>query len=408
MNLLTRPTYLDAVRPFVDQPIIKVLTGLRRCGKSSLLQLVAQDLIQRGVPETSILRLDFESMELSALTTAAALHTHIADWLPQHGRGYILLDEIQEVDGWEKAINSLHATKDVDIYLTGSNSRLLSSELATYIAGRYVAIEVSTLSFAEYLAFTSNNSQASTDDIGAQFEQYLHRGGFPGLVGFQLDDSHHYRAVRDIYESALLQDAIGRRQLRNADMVKRVASFALDNVGSPFSARSVSIFLKSQQRSVAIETVLTYLDALCEAFVLTKVPRYDLRGKALLTINEKYYAGDHALVHAVLGYNDTRLPGVLENIVAAELRRRGYTLAVGKLGDQEVDFVATNGDDRLYVQVTTSLTDLATRQRELAPLLAIPDSYPKIVLSLDRLAGGNTDGVKHLWLPAWLLDGAKS
>ena len=398
MDLFPRPAYLAAIRPFIDQPVIKVITGMRRCGKSSLLQLVARELGQRGVPQDAIIQLNFEDFTLNELTSAPALHQYVIAHLPAEGRGYVLFDEIQEVDGWEKVVNSLQATCDVDLYLTGSNSRLLSSELATYIAGRYVAIKAHTLSFAEYSALDDTAA-----GMAALFDQYQRRGGFPGLIGSRLDDRQHYQAVKDIYESALLQDAVARRNLRNVDMVRRVAAFAIDNVGSPFSARSVSQFLKSQRRTLSVETVLSYLDALCEAFVLIKVPRLDLRGKALLTVNEKYYAGDHALIHATLGYNDARLPGVLENVVAMELLRRGYDLSIGKWGDQEVDFVADSGADRLYVQVTTSLNaNPVTRDRELAPLLAIPDSYPKIVLSLDQHAGGNIQGVRHLWLPAWL------
>jgi len=405
VSLVPRPTYLEAVRPLIDQPVIKVLTGMRRSGKSSLMQLLAQDLRQRGVPEGSVLHLDFENLELSSLVTPQALNHFVLDWLPSQGRGYILLDEVQEVAGWEKVVNSLQASRDVDLYITGSNSRMLSSELATYIAGRYASTQVHTLSFSEYITFTQARDEGfGAVDLAVQFDRYLRRGGFPGLTGLQTDDVQHYRAVRDIYESALLRDAIARRGLRNVDMVKRVAAFALDNVGNPFSARSVVAFFKSQRRTVAPDTVLGYLDALCEAFVLTRVPRYDLRGKTLLTINEKYYAGDHALVHAVLGYSDTRLPGVLENIVAAELQRRGYDIAIGRLGEREIDFVATKGNDRLYVQVTASLSGSeSTRERELAPLLAIRDAHPKLVLSLDRQAGGNTKGVQHLWLPAWLL-----
>lgn len=404
MSLIERPAYLAAVRPFMDQPVIKVLTGLRRSGKSSLLELIAADLRRRGAADDRIVHLDFEAMELSGLATAEALHAHLADTIDGTGRCYLLLDEIQEVEHWEKVVNSWHATKDVDLYLTGSNSRLLSSELATYIAGRYVSVEVSTLSFAEHLAFAEQAGQ-DISDVAAQFDRYQRRGGFPGLFAAPLSETQHHRAVADIYASALVQDAVSRRNVRNVDMLKRVAAFALDNVGNPFSARSVSAFFKSQRRSVDPETVLNYLDTLTEAFVFTKVPRFDLRGRTLLSVNEKYYAADHALIHAVLGYADSRLPGVLENIVAAELRRRGYELTVGKLDDKEVDFVATQGSDRLYVQVTTSLTASdQTRQRELAPLRAINDAYPKLVLSLDRQAGGTDDGIRHLWLPQWLLD----
>jgi predicted AAA+ superfamily ATPase len=248
-------------------------------------------------------------------------------------------------------------------------------------------------------------TRAAGQPTAEQFSAYLRRGGFPGLYSTTYDDTQVDQAVTDIYNSALIQDVINRRQIRNVDMLRRVAAFALENVGSPFSARSVADYFKSQRRGVDPETVLNYLEALCESFVLVKVPRYDLQGKKLLTTNEKYYAGDHALIHAILGYQDRHLPGILENIVQAQLRLRGYQTTVGKAGDKEVDFVATRGDERLYVQVTTSLTASDTTQaRELAPLLAIRDSFPKIVLSLDSHAGGTHHGIRHLWLPQWLLD----
>jgi len=410
VTLIPRPAYTDRLAPFIGQPIIKVLTGLRRCGKSSLLRLTADRLLAEGVAPNHIVRLDFESLDSAPLAEASALNAWILAQMAEPGRYYVFLDEIQEVDHWEKAVNSLFATReDIDLYLTGSNSRLLSSELATYIAGRYVAIPVSTLSFSEHLAFVARldaqaDGPAPQRSVAEQFDTYLRRGGFPGLYATSYDDQQIGQAVTDIYNSALIQDTIRRRGIRNVDMLRRIAAFALENVGSPFSARSVADYFKSQRRSVDSETVLNYLDALCEAYVLVRVPRWDLRGKKLLTVAEKYYAGDHGLINAVLGYEDRRLPGVLENVVGAELRSRGYQTAVGKVGDQEVDFVATRGNERLYVQVTTSLTaSEQTQARELAPLLAIRDAYPKIVLSLDSHAAGTYDGVRHLWLPQWLL-----
>ncbi len=404
--LIPRTAYMDRLSPFVGQHIIKVLTGLRRSGKSSLLQLVADQLRTDGVSPTHILYLNFESLENAALSNAQALHDHVTASMAEPGRYYVFLDEIQEVKDWQKAVNSLFANyDDIDLYLTGSNSRLLSSELATYIAGRYVTIPVSTLSFAEHMLFEEAiNGRASPPDTASQFNTYLRRGGFPGLYSTSYDNAQIDQAVTDIYNSALIQDTIHRRQIRNVDMLRRIATFALENVGNPFSARSVADFFKSQRRKVAPDTVMSYLDALCDSFILVKVPRYDVQGKKLLTTNEKYYAGDHSLIHAVLGYQDRHLPGVLENIVGAELRARGYHTAVGKLGPQEVDFVATNGNERLYIQVTTSLiASEATRARELAPLLAIHDAHPKFVLSLDRTAGGDEAGIRHAWLPEWLL-----
>lgn len=404
MRPILRPSYLAAVEPYVDQPFVKVLTGLRRSGKSTLLALIAQRLEERGVRPDHVLRFDFEALDLLPLTGAEALNAHVTGLLVDTERYYLLLDEIQEVDGWEKVVNSLIATRNVDIYVTGSNSRLLSSELATYIAGRYVTIEVSTLSFAEHVAFVTQFDPQSAASTADHFDDYLRRGGFPGLYAGSFTDAQLYQVVEDIYASALIRDTISRRNIRNVDMLQRVATFALDNVGNPFSARSVVDFFKSQRRKVDTETVLSYLDAMTESFVLTRIPRYDIAGRKLLTVNEKYYAGDHSLIHAMLGYSDRHLPGVLENIVQAELRRRGNRVVVGKADGREVDFIAERGDDRTYVQVTTTMTSDRTRERELAPLLAIRDSHPKIVLSLDRHAGGNEAGIKHRYLPDWLLD----
>ncbi|MCL2490213.1 MAG: ATP-binding protein [Propionibacteriaceae bacterium] len=403
--LIPRPDYIDRIAPFVGQHIIKVLTGLRRCGKSSLLRLVADRLLAEGTPTSHVIYVNFELLESAPLTEATALSQWVTDQMTEPGPYFVFFDEVQEVDHWEKSVNSLFAAFDnIDIYLTGSNSRLLSSELATYIAGRYVTIPVATLSFSEHLAFAQQTGTGAAS-LADQFDTYRRRGGFPGLYATSYADIQIDQAVADIYNSALIQDTIRRREIRNVDMLRRIANFTLDNIGSPFSARSLSNYFKSQRRPIDPETVLNYLDALCESFILVKVPRYDLQGKKLLTVAEKYYAGDHGLVNALLGHNDRHLPGILENIVGAELRLRGYQTTVGKLGTQEVDFVATKGTERLYVQVTSSLTASdETRQRELAPLLAIRDAYPKIVVSLDAHAAGSYDGIRHIWLPHWLLD----
>jgi predicted AAA+ superfamily ATPase len=281
---------------------------------------------------------------------------------------------------------------------------LLSSELATYIAGRYISIEVSTLSFAEHLAFAQAANPAGGTDIGEEFDRYLRRGGFPGLFAANLSEDQHARAVSDIYASALIRDTITRRSIRNVDLLERVALFALENVGRPFSARSVSRFIKAESRNASVETVVGYLGALSDAFVLNRCRSYDIRGKALMKVHEKYFAGDHGLVWALHGYQDRLLPGVLENIVWAELRRRGYQVRVGKDGTQAVDFVADKAGERLYIQVTTTLAGSeAQRQREVSPLTAIADAYPKVVVSLDRFAGGNDNGVRHYYLPEFLL-----
>jgi uncharacterized protein len=405
MDLVPRPLYLDRIEPFIDAPVVKVLTGLRRSGKSRLLELVAQRLRDRGIPDERIVHLNFDSFEWASIASAQALHDHLAKVLPAEGRVYVLLDEIQEVSEWERLVNSLVAEGRTDLYLTGSNSRLLSGELATYIAGRYVSIEVWPLSFGEYLAFGAAYSQRDTGRIGEEFERFLRYGGFPGIHVVSLEEADARSIVTDIYRSTLVRDVLTRHAIRDADMFERVAAFAIDNVGNPFSARRVADFMKSQRRSIRHETVLNYLAALAEAFVISRVPRYDIRRRALLATDEKqHYVGDHGIVPALFGYSDQRLPGILDNIVWLELRRRGYEVTVGKVGATEVDFVARRREDTVYVQVATTIAASAeTRRREYAPLEAIADNYPKYVLSLDPLAGDRSGGIHHLKIPDFLL-----
>lgn len=404
VDLVERPLYLDRIEPFIDAPVVKVLTGLRRTGKSRLLQLVAGRLRERGVPDERIVHLNFDLLEWASIASAQALHTHLMGVLPSEGRVYVLLDEIQEVAGWERLVNSLLAGGRTDLFITGSNSRLLSGELATYIAGRYVSIEVWPLSFGEYLRFDAAYSLRQDGRAGGDFLRFLRYGGFPGVHVVPLGEADARSMVTDIYRSTLVHDVLARHSVRDVDMFERVAAFAIDNVGNPFSARRVADFMKSQRRSVRHETVLNYLAALAEAFVISRVPRYDLRGRALLATDEKHYVGDHGVVHALFGSSDGRLPGVLENIVWLELRRRGYEVAVGKVGATEVDFVARRQEETIYVQVAATVVASAeTRRREYAPLEAIADNYPKYVLSLDPTAGDRSGGIHHLRIPDFLL-----
>lgn len=406
MSLVDRPLYLDRIEAFIDSPVVKILAGLRRSGKSRLLELTAGRIRDRGVPAERVLHLNFDSLEWSHLRSAQALDSYISATLPADGRVYVLLDEIQEVEEWERLVNSLVAGGRADLYITGSNSRLLSGELATYIAGRYVSIDVWPLSFREYLDFTAAYSDRDTSRTDEEFARFLRLGGFPGAHIVPFEEADARALVTDIYRSTLVRDVLTRHAIRDVDVFERVAAFALDNVGNPFSARRVADYLKSQRRAIRHETVLNYLSALAEAFVIARVSRYDVRGRALLATDEKHYAGDHGLVHALFGYSDRRLPGVLENIVWAELRRRGYEVTIGKVGAIEVDFVATRRDERLYVQVATTIAASSeTRRREYASLEAIADNYPKYVLTLDPLAGDRTGGIHHLRISDFLLAG---
>jgi predicted AAA+ superfamily ATPase len=403
-TLIDRPLYMAWIASHIDTPMAKVLTGMRRSGKSALLDLTAQALRQRGVPDERILQLNFDSLDLADLTEAAAVDRRIHEAVPADGTCYVLLDEVQEVAQWERLVNSLMAEGRFDIYLTGSNANLLSTELATYIAGRYVALEVSTLSFAEHLTFSRSYSDRDVDDTNAEFTRYVRRGGFPGLHRTRYEERETWQAVGDIYTSTLIKDALTRHRIRNPDLLQRVAVFALDNVGSPFSVNSITRFMRAQQRPTNHQTVADYMAALSETYLVTKVSRYDLRGKAVLAFGEKYYVGDHGFVSAVLGYDDGRLPGLLENIVWAELRRRGYTVHIGKEGEQEVDLVGERYGERMYVQVATTALDPATRERERRPLLALRDSFPKYIVTLDTWGGTDDAGIRYRRIPDFLLD----
>ena len=404
MSYIARPRYMDRIEGFLDKPgVAKVLTGMRRSGKSVLLQMIRDRLVDRGAHPEQILYLNFDVMANMDLRSARVLDDHIRQNVPETGPYYVLFDEIQEVDQWEHVVNSLISQGRADIYLTGSNSRLLSSELATYIAGRYISFEVSTLGFSEYVAFCHETGMGGMD-TESQFQSFLMRGGFPGLFAGNYSDEQARQIVTDIYGSTLIRDVLTRRGIRSTETFERIASFALDNVGNPFSARRVSDFLKSERKTISHQTVADYLDAMTEAYLLYRVRRFDLQGKAHLASSEKYYAGDHGLINALLGYSVVRLPGLLENVVQAELRRRGFNVSVGKLGDREVDFIATRRGERIYIQVSASILDPQTREREYAPLLAIMNSFPKYVLSLDSLAAGNVEGVHHRNLRDFLLD----
>jgi len=400
--LIDRPFYMSQLDGFIGAPLAKVLTGIRRGGKSTLLRLLRERLIAGGIDPARIVLLQFDAMQNDELRTAQALHDYLTGRAPADGPYCVLLDEVQEVDGWERVVNSLIAQGGVDVYVTGSNSRLLAGDLATYIAGRYVSFEVAPLSFSEFVTFARETSQGP-DGTRHQFERYLVRGGFPGLFAADFSDEDAARVIADIWTSVVVRDVLTHNSIRSPELFERVARFALDNVGSPFSARRVAAFLKAEAKPLSHQTVADYIQAMTNAYLLRRTPRYDLRGKAYLSSTEKFYAGDHGLVNALLGYDPSRIPGLLENIVQSELRLRGYDLSVGKMGDQEVDFVAQRKGERLYIQVATSALDPATLQRELAPLLAIKDSHPKYVLTLDTLAGGNTQGVKSMYLPDFLL-----
>jgi predicted AAA+ superfamily ATPase len=400
--MILRPSYIKVLKSFIDKPQIKILTGIRRSGKSTVLQLLRQELLEIGVKEQQIIAINLESFAYADLLEAKQLYRYVSERLIGGQRYYLLLDEIQEVVNWEKLVNSLQVDFDVDIYLTGSNSHLLSSELATYLAGRYVEIPVYTLSFREFLDFRKHYhpDEKTTSDL---FLTYLRKGGFPVIHTVSYSEEASHRVIYDIYSSVILRDTLQRYKIRDVELLERVVKYAIDNIGNTFSGKNVADYFKSQQRKIDINTVYNYLHALEGAFILHRVPRYDLKGKEILKTQEKFYVSDVSLIYATLGIRDRMISGVLENLVFLELRRRGYQVFVGKYGATEIDFVAEKNNQRIYIQVAYRIENEQTIQREFGNLLAIPDQYPKYVVTMDPFWKDTINGVRHLYISEFLL-----
>ena len=399
--MFDRPLYVDRIMAFVDAPFIKILTGVRRCGKSTILKLIMKRLVEeRGIAPEQIVSYRFDSMEYDGYS-AREIYALLKGALAPQRRTYLFLDEVQEIEGWEKMVNSLATDFDVDIYLTGCNSRMMSSEIATYLTGRYVAFRIYTLSFGEYLFFKSH--YAEVGDPKQELAEYVRLGGFPGTHLQAYSQDEVYTIVRDIYNSTVFSDIVRRNQIKKVDQLERVVKYVFNNVGNTFSASSISAYLKSERRSLDNETIYSYLDKLESAYLLHRCSRYDLRGKAILKTQEKFYLADVALRYSVLGYNEDSVAASLENVVYLELLRRGYEVYIGKTPDGEVDFVATRQGEKLYVQVTQEITSEKTEKREYERLLEIHDNYPKYVLLTNDFAGGNHEGIQTMHVADFLL-----
>lgn len=399
--MILRPTYINKIVPFIDKPQIKVIMGIRRSGKSVVLQLIKEELIKRKVTEQQIININFESFNYSDLTQARNLYEYVKNKIIDKQKYYLLLDEIQEVAMWEKAINSFMVDFNVDIYITGSNSHLLSSELSTYLAGRYVEIPVYTLSYLEFLEF--RNHYFNDNDSANLFVHYLRFGGFPVIHTNNYTVENAYKVVYDIYSSIILRDTIQRYKIREVELLERVIKYAFDNIGKTFSGKNITDYFKSQHRKVDINTIYNYLRALEGAFILYRVSRYDIKGKEILKTQEKFYISDVSIIYALMGYRDRMISEILENIVFLELKRRGYNIYVGKLDNVEIDFVAEKQNERIYVQVAYKLESEQTIKREFGNLLAINDQYPKYVVTMDEFWKDSIDGVKHLYITDFLV-----
>ena len=399
--MINRPIYVDKIMAYTDTPFVKILTGIRRCGKSTILKMLIDEMKKRGVHDEQILHYNFDSLEYEDIKMAKDLFAYLKQHLFSSGKTYLFLDEIQEVKSWEKVVNSLIADYDVDIYVTGSNSRMMSSEISTYLTGRYISFRIYTLSFAEYLIF--RKKYAEVLDTHAELANYLRLGGFPAVHLQNHTSDEVYTIVRDIYNSTIFTDIVRRNQIRKVDQLERIVKFTFDNVGRTFSAASISKYLKSEKRAIDNETVYNYLSKLENAYILHRCSRFDVQGKEILKTQEKFYLADPALRYSVLGYSADSAAAMLENIIYLELLRRGYEVYVGKLDSAEIDFIAIKQENKLYIQVAQEIGSPETEKREYGRLLDIRDNYPKYVLRTDAFAGGNYEGIKTMHIADFLL-----
>ena len=396
--MIIRSQYMELLKTYRDVPLVKILAGIRRCGKSTILEMLRDDLQNNGVAADHIISMCYTSEDFDDGMTDKDMYEGIKAQMNSGGRYYLLLDEAQEIDGWEKAVNSLLENTDTDIYVTGSNSKLMSSEISTYLTGRYISIPVYTLSFAEYLEF-KKQSGLSTREL---LNEYIRLGGFPIVALSSFDERAAYQIVEGIYNSVITSDITKRHNIANFDLFNRVVRFIVENVGKTFSANAIVKFLKSEGRSLSVEAVYNYLNWLEKAFVIYRCQRYDLQGKSVLKTQEKFYLADSSLQYCIMGFNPKSIAAMLENIVYFELRRKGYDVYIGKNKTKEIDFVAVRRDERIYVQVCRRLPEES--DREVANLLEIKDHYPKYVVTLDELAAGNINGVRIVHLADFLLD----
>ncbi|MCR5763201.1 MAG: ATP-binding protein, partial [Treponema sp.] len=390
----------EIISLYKDKPVIKVIQGIRRSGKSFLLSLIEKKLIEKGISPSQILSINFEDFENAALLDATSLYEEVKKHSSSGKKLYLLFDEIQECADWEKCVNSLYSSKtiDTDIYITGSNARLLSSELATYLSGRYVIININPLSYKEFLYFNS------LEESSASFLKFMTVGGFPGLKDMMEKDTQIRSYLEGIYSTVLLKDIISKNKIRESSLLEKIILYTADNVGNIFSAKRISDFMKASGRNLSVETVYNDLQYLQNAFVLHKVQRYDIRGKKILETMEKYYFADQGLLFFLHGYKDSYINGILENIVFTELLRRNYEVFIGKIGENEIDFIAVKEAEPTYIQVSYLLSSEETKEREYRPLLAIKDNFPKLILTLDDLPESNENGILRKNLRQWLME----
>lgn len=433
-QLKNRDLYLARLIAFQDKEVVKVITGIRRCGKSSLMKLMVRHLTENGVEQDQIVQMNFESMEFQKMS-AAQLYQYVKERIPKNKRAYLFFDEIQHISDWHDAVNSFRVDFDCDIYVTGSNAYLLSSEYATYLSGRYVEIKMLPLSFREFLDFHGYEVKEKKGPAGERrlriydvdgegydpkelFESYMKFGGMPGIADIGLDMDKAFTLLDGIYSTVVIRDILerekrrGLRQITDAELLRKIIMFLADNIGNTTSVTSIGntlvnerlIDIDKRNGRPAVQTIQAYVGALLESFVFYEIKRFDIKGKEYLRTLGKYYIADIGLRNYLLGFRDADIGHCIENVVYFELLRRGYDVAIGKIGDREIDFIATNAEEKIYFQVTESMNEDVTRERELAPLRKIRDHYEKVVLAGTCDYPVTQDGIKIIRLTDFLLD----
>ncbi|MCI7222671.1 ATP-binding protein [Fusobacterium sp.] len=404
--MIERKTYIEQIKPFINTDLIKVLTGIRRSGKSILLKLLVEEIKKMGINSKQIITLNFEDIKNKRLCIAESLNDFILSEAKKGEKNYLFLDEIQEVENWEKVINSLRIQEEYnfDIFITGSNAKLLSGELATYLAGRYVEFKIFPFSFSEFYVALEEQQENNKITKDEAFKQYIKFGGMPFLYNLKFNYPASMQYLADIYSSIILKDITQRNKIRDIDLLERIIKYILANIGNTFSANSLVKFFKSENRKVAIDTILNYIKFCEEAMLIYRVERYDLLGKKILTINEKYYIADHGIREAILESNERDINQVFENIIHLELLRRGYKVKIGKINELEIDFICEkNSNEKIYIQVAYLLASEETLKREFTPLEKIGDNFPKYIISYDQF-DFSKNGINHINIVDFLLE----
>lgn len=391
MDFVERKEYIDKIKPFINKPVIKVITGMRRVGKSTFLKIISQKIL-KDIEESNKIYLNFETLELLKIKTDIELVEYLKPLLKdKKDKVYMFFDEIQLVKNWERVINALRINENYDIYITGSNSSLMSSKISTLLSGRYIQIEIQPFNFREFLKLYSDKNLVYEE----LFRKYINIGGIPFLKYFDLDENSCVKYLQDLYNTVIVKDVIEYNKVRDVDMFNRILTYVFENIGQTFSSRSIQKFLKNENRNISVDTILNYLEYAKSAYIIKKVPRYDVVGKKILSVDEKYFITDHGLRYAKGFSNEKNIERILENIVYIELLSRGYKVNIGRVNDKEIDFIAVKGDKKEYYQVSYLLETEETRNREFGVYQKVNDNYPKYVLSMDKM-NFSQNGIIHL------------